>query len=467
MTEALEINGPVETRIGTLEIEAGYPSDASVEKIYDELDFQRACQAYVWAMPIVAMEALVRANKRDWGVDLNDVSIIDNYTTPAVKVLTGNNTTIYAGIFVDLGRDGPVVIESPEGAYGVIDDAWQRPVVEVGPFGPDKGRGGKFLLLPPGYHGEVPEAYFKAPSKTNLAMYVGRAFVKGEDIEAAVATLARLRAYPLSKVDDPPQTRILRAGTARMDSIAPRGFGYWELLHAAMQREAVEARDRFFHAMLKPIGIEKGKPFELDARQRKILTEAADVGFLMSQTLSIAPRMARASSYPSTHWEWVLNLNADQEAENYSELDERTDYTFEAFSVAEGMIKPIVGAGSQYMGVAKSSDSNWLDGGNAYRLHVPAGVPAKEFWAVTVYDNLTRSMIETDTMQAGISSKRSPVVNEDGSVDIYFGPAEPPGGGNWVKTLPRRGWFAYFRWYGPTDAFFDKSWKLPDIERVG
>ena len=145
-------------------------------------------------------------------------------------------------------------------------------------------------------------------------------------------------------------------------------------------------------------------------------------------------------------------------------IDERTDYTFEV-SRAEGMIKPLVGAGSQYMSTSK--DGRWLDGGNNYVLRVPANVPAKEFWSLIVYDNLTRSMIETDTMKAGVSSQRGVNANSDGSVDIHFGPEAPAdASANWVKTVPGRGWFPYFRWYGPTEAFFDKSWTLPDIEKV-
>ncbi|MBY3389186.1 DUF1254 domain-containing protein [Rhizobium laguerreae] len=458
------LNGPIDTRMGRIELQGGYPDAQSVGKIYDEIDFQRASQAYIWATPIVSMEALRLGNKRDWGVDYNDVGLVDGYTTPAVGALTGNNTTIYAGIFTDLGRDGPVVIDSPIGVYGVIDDFWQRPVVEVGPFGPDKGKGGKFLLLPPAYTGPVPAGYLPARSKTNQTFFIGRSFVKDGDIKTAVDTLARLKVYPLSKADNPPETRILKAGSKPMDSIPPSGFDYWKLLSGALDKEPVEERDRFFHAMLKPLGLEKGKPFAPDDRQRKLLADAAQVGFLMAQITSMAPRLANAPSYPGTHWEWVLTLKPDQEAAGYTELDERTDYTFEAITVADGMIKKIPGAGSQYMSAAKDKEGEWLEGGKAYTLHVPADVPAKEFWAVTVYDAMTRSMIKTDAMKAGVSSHDKLVPNPDGSIDVHFGPESPEKDTNWVKTLPGRGWFAYFRWYGPTEKFFDKSWSLPDIE---
>jgi hypothetical protein len=187
----------------------------------------------------------------------------------------------------------------------------------------------------------------------------------------------------------------------------------------------------------------------------------------MAQTLSMAPRLSNASSYPGTHWEWVLTLNPDQETDNYSQLDERTDYTFEAITVAAGMIKPIVGAGSQYMGAAKDKSGAWLDGGRSYRLRIPPNVPVKEFWSVTVYDNMSRSMIQTDTNTAGVDSNKELHTNADGSVDVYFGPTAPDGSeSNWIKTLPGNGWFVYFRWYGPTQAFFDKTWTLSDIEVV-
>ena len=457
------LSGLIDTRIGRLELDNGYPTAASVQKVYDEIDFQRASQAYVWATPAVALESLRLANKRDWGVDINQVGLVTGYTTPVVKALTGNDTTIYAAIFVDLDRDGPVVIDSPTGVYGVIDDAWQRPILEVGPFGPDKGKGGKFLLLPQGHAGSVPDGYLAARSKTNRAMFIGRAFVKNGDVQSAVNTLAGLKVYPLSSAAMPPPTRVVHVGDTPMNSIAPTGFEYWQILAGIIDKETVEDRDRFFYAMLKPLGIEKGKLFQPDARQRKILSDAAQVGFLMAQTLSMAPRLANASSYPGTHWEWVLTLNPNQEASTYSQLDERTDYTFEAITVAEGMVKPIVGAGSQYMSVAKDKEGAWLEGGKNYTLHVPPNVPAKEFWAVTVYDVLTRSMIDTDTKKAGVSSHDTLKANADGSVDVHFGPQPPADGGNWIKTIPGRGWFAYFRWYGPTEEFFDKSWKLPDV----
>jgi hypothetical protein len=210
----------VDTKIGRIDLQNGYPTDQSVTRLYDELDFQRAVQAYIWAMPTVAIDALRIANVRDWGVDYNGVGIVDKFTTPAVLALTGNSTTIYAAAFADLGRDGPVVIDSPPGAYGVIDDYWQRPIVEVGPFGPDKGKGGKFLLVPPGYRGDLPKEYLIARSLTNRVMYLARGFVRDGNVKSAVDTLAKISIYPLSQAGNPPKTQIFMAGDKGMDSIA-------------------------------------------------------------------------------------------------------------------------------------------------------------------------------------------------------------------------------------------------------
>ena len=209
----------------------------------------------------------------------------------------------------------------------------------MGPFGPDKGMGGKFLLLPPEFQGDAPEGYFASRSKTNKVVYLGRAFVKEGNIAAAVDTLKKIRVYPLSQKNNPPEAKIGLSNGRPLNSIAPRGFEYWERVVSLVNSEPIEERDRFFHAFLKPLGIEKGKPFQPDARQKKILTDAAEIGFLMAQTFSMEPRFDGVTAYPGTHWEYVVTLNPSQEAETYSQLDERTDYTFEAITMAEGMIR--------------------------------------------------------------------------------------------------------------------------------
>jgi hypothetical protein len=452
--------------LSVLEFKNDYPTNETVDKLYDAIDFQRACQAYIWAVPTVSLNEMYVANKKTLNSDFNDMVVITSYANPDNVALTGNNNTIYGLAFIDLSKAGPVVIESPAGGYGVIDDYWQRPVTEIGPLGPDKGKGGKYLLLPPGYKEKPPAGYFTVSSTTNKVMYLVRGFVKDNDIQPAVKTLQQAKIYPLAQAGNPPATKIVN-GSQPVNTIAPRGYEYWQRLAEIIHTEPVQERDRFFLAMLKPLGIEKGKPFNPDERQKRILTQAADFGFRMAQTISMAPRTDSVIAYPGTHWEYVLPLNPNQETTNYSQLDERTDYTFEAITVAAGMILKIPGVGSQYLSAAKDKDGDWLDGGKDYQLHVAANVPAKEFWSLIVYDNGTRSMIQSGDPKISISSQDQHKQNSDGSIDIYFGPKAPAGKeNNWVKTISGKGWFAYFRWYSPTEAFFDKSWKLPDIEKA-
>ncbi len=220
-------------------------------------------------------------------------------------------------------------------------------------------------------------------------------------------------------------------------------------------------------AMLVPLGIEKGEPFNPDARQRKLLTEAATVGNLMAKSLSYASRNPDSIYYPGKHWRLNFEINPEMENKYSTQLDERTTYTYAAIFVAKGMILKSPGTGSQYLSAFQDNDGNWLDGGKSYRLRVPAKVPVKLFWSVTVYDSESRSMVQTDTNIAALSSYDKLKTNEDGSVDLYFGPSAPKGyETNWVKTPEGKGFFAMFRWYGPLDPFFDKSWSLPDVELV-
>ncbi|MBX3417232.1 MAG: DUF1254 domain-containing protein [Pirellulaceae bacterium] len=245
------------------------------------------------------------------------------------------------------------------------------------------------------------------------------------------------------------------------------GMEYWSLLAKMLNEEPVHERDRMMVAMLKPLGIEKGKKFEPDARQRKILEQGAVVGEAMSRAQSYAKRQKEARIWPDRQWKEAVLLEASQETEHHTALDERTGWFYEAVTLTEGMTKPRVGVGQTYWGVQKDKDGQWLQGGNNYTLRVPANAPAKQFWAMTLYDVETRSFIETKQDIAGLDSRKDLVKNEDGSVDLYFGPEAPKGKEkNWIPTVPGRGWFAYFRLYAPTEAYFDRSWQLPDVVRM-
>ena len=247
----------------------------------------------------------------------------------------------------------------------------------------------------------------------------------------------------------------------------PRGLAYWERLADILNREPVDDRDLMMTAMLRPLGIVKGKKFDPDDRQKRILKEAALVGEVMARTNGYAKRLEGAKVWSDRRWEMSLLLKeTNQDTETHTQLDERASWFYEAVGVSEGMMCRTVNAGQCYLESQKDSKGKWLDGSNTYKLTVPSGAPVKQFWSFSVYDVETRSLNDTGK-RPDVSSRMDLKKNPDGSVDLYFGPKAPKGmEKNWVKTIPGRGWFTYFRLYGPTQEFFDRDWKLNDIEQV-
>jgi hypothetical protein len=457
-----------DTRFGKLEFQNGYPTEATTKRLFDEMDFQRAVQAYLWAVPAVSFESFRQGLKRDLGVDYNDIAIWDNFADPKGLLYTANSTTIYAVSNVDLGRDGPIVIEIPPGpTAGMIDDFWQRSATDVGNAGPDKGQGGKFLLLPPDYKGDIPaQGYHVVRATMSNNNFLIRGLIVNNDVKGAVDRVRQLRLYPWSERNSPKSNKFVSASGKVVDTLFPGDFAYWERLHSFINNNPVHERDRFFMAMLKPLGIEKGKPFNPDARQRAILSEAAKVGYAMGKAMLYEGdrRFDSVNMWKGTHWAWAVILEPTQEVENYSQLDERLHWFYGATYMTPAMALKKAGPGSQYIQTFKDKDGAWLDGANSYRLRVPVNAPAQDFWSLTVYDNETRSMLQNPKNDVTISSYDDLKKNADGSIDIVFAPNAPAGmEKNWIQTVPGKGFFVWFRAYHPTEPFFDKSWQLPDI----
>ena len=331
--------------------------------------------------------------------------------------------------------------------------------------GPDRGAGGKYLLLGPGQEVDDASGYIVVQAPMNNIMQGIRVLLPAP--EEAKRLREAYQAYPYSKREDPPRTRIVTPGGKDWQGWQPGGLEYWKLVSKMLNEEPVHERDRMIVAMLKPLGIEKGKPFQPDARQKKILEEAAVIGEAMAKSLSYAKRQEEALMYPGRQWKNAILLEADQETENYTALDERTAWFYEAVTLSAGMTTKTPGQGQVYLGVQKDKDGDWLQGGNIYTLRIPPNPPVEQFWAMTLYDTETRCFIENKHEIAGLDSRMDLVKNADGSVDLYFGPKPPEGHEkNWIPTVPGRGWFAYFRLYAPTEAYFDHSWGLPDLVRV-
>jgi len=464
--QTLPTTGAIASRIGSLEFEGGYPTSESIVKLYDELDFQRAVQTYLWAIPLVSFAAWQEAYETVFGMQDGDLVLTANFQDK-LGLLTANDTTPYLIGFLNLQRTGPLVVDYPEGktAGGTLD-FWQRPITDMGLTGPDQGAGGKYLLIGPGQ--EVPldvESYRIVQSPTNNILHGFRVLTTAP--QEAEALTASYQVYAFAQRENPRKTQIIPA-TGKPWSGWPDGsMNYWRLLAKMLNEEPVHDRDRMMVAMVKPLGIEKGKPFQPDARQQQILEQAAIAGESMARCLSYAKRQPEAHIYPGTQWKNAVLLEANQETEHHTALDERTAWFYEAVTLTAGMTTKTPGQGQQYLGIQKDKEGNWLQGGNSYTLHVPPDVPVKQFWSITLYDPETRCFIDNPHDIAGVDSRMDLITNADGSVDLYFGPIAPTGKGkNWVPTIAGRGWFAYFRFYAPTEPYFNRTWSLPDIEKV-
>lgn len=461
----------IETPLGRIGLENGYPAQESVPMLFDALDFQRATQAYLWSVPAVSFVSLRKGWERDFGVYYNNFVIADNFVDTKGLYYTANTTTIYAVTMIDLGRDGAVVVEIPAGAtLGIIDDFWQRAVTDVGLAGPDRGQGGKYLLLPPGYDGEAPsEGYHIVHTTMNDHNFIIRGLVQNGDVADAADTIRKTRVYPYSQRRNPPAISFKSGSGKVVDTLMPSDMRYWEYLSEFINNNPVEERDRFFLAMLNPLGIEKGMPFQPNDRQKEILLQGLQTGEAMARAMLFKghQRFETARKWEGTNWNWAVILEPDQETEHYSQIDERLHWFFGATYMTPAMTVKKAGPGSQYIQTFKDAKDNWLDGSNTYRLRIPANPPAKAFWSVTVYNPVTRSMLQNPANDAALSSYDELRTNEDGSVDVYFGPEAPEGyASNWVQTVPDKGFFVWFRVYGPTEPFFDNSWSLKDIEKL-
>jgi hypothetical protein len=466
LAQQLPTTGTIDSRLGKLELNNGFPTEATVKKLYDDIDFQRASQAYLWGLPLIAMVQWQGEQRDKFGA--GNLDYVDYLTfKDKLGLLTANATTPYVMAFPSMKDTGPLVVEVPAGAMaGGIVDFWQRPLTDTGQTGPDKGAGGKYLVLGPDDPDMKPEGYYVVRSPTVNIWSGHRAL--DPDPAKAKAAIAGLRIYPYSQRDNPPPTRHVSPDGRKWSGEQPRGLAYWEALARVIDEEPVLERDRIMLGMLQPLGIEKGKPFRPSERQKQILIEASQVGELMARTISLEKRFEGARVWPGKQWEFSLFLQeTSQEAPHHTQFDERTSWFYEAVGVSVGMIGRTVGFGQVYLEASKDAAGHWLEGGRTYRLRVPPNAPVAQFWSFTVYDNETRCFVDTG-VQPDRSSRDDIVKNADGSVDLFFGPQAPVGkpATNWIKTTPGRGWFTYFRLYGPTQPFFDRSWVLPDIELV-
>jgi hypothetical protein len=454
----------IRTRIGELafthDFANGYPTDETVKMLFDEIDFQRACQAYIWAIPIVAFAQWQYAHEETFGAKSGEIVYYPDYVSK-LGLLTANATTPYALSFIRLEDTGPIVVEIPEAEVrGAMHSMWQ---IAIAPM----TEPGKYAFHAPGTEApKVPSDYRVYKASTNSIFFGIRLMSTDEKVRREA--LSQIKIYPLSQSKNPPKTTVMEVGDKKWEGWQPRGIEYFIRLADILGREPVDERDRFFHAMLKPLGIEKGKPFKPNERQKKILIEAALVGEAMAKANDFFnPRLEASHYHEGSMWEIATVSPPDQRWENYDALDGRAAWFYEAVTNDPAMQSKTPGKDQIYLAAYKDSDGEWLDGAKKYKLHVLPDAPAAAFWSTTVYDVSTRCLIDNKQRIADRSSRMDLLQSDDGSVDIYFGPTPPIGKKqNWIPTVPGRAWFTYFRFYSPTQAYFDRTWVLPDIEKA-
>ena len=462
--ESIQTPDSVDTRLGTLEFFDGLPNAESIEKVRDNLIFQRGVRAFLDTLHIASLHAM-REGLREMGIENGTVGIFENLMDSKTLFLTPNTETVYEVTWLDL-KNGPIVVESPPNTLGFVDDFFFNYVTDLGVVGPDGGEGGKYLFLPPGYDGEVPDGYFTYESKTYGNWVIWRGFLEDGDPQPAVANMkANTRIYPLADRDDPPETQFVNLSGKFFNTVHSNDFSFFEEVNTVIQEEPVDSVDPEVLGLLAAIGIEKGESFDPDERTKALLIDSAAVGNATARAIVFRTRDPEARIFENSAWKTGFIGGSHEFLRNGARmLDARSLFFYYATGITPAMSAKMVGRGSQYAGTMLDSEGRHFDGSRTYRLQMPPNVPAKDFWSLVLYDNQTRSLLQTDQQFPSLNSQRGVQQNEDGSTDIYFGPAAPEGKeSNWIQTVPGKGWSVILRLYGPLEPWFDKTWQPDEV----
>ena len=468
--DSISTPNEVQTSIGTLKFLDGAPSAETTEKVYDYLDTARATETFLNGMPGASLKALIDGHHSLGAVEAHEVVIFDKLMDAQSLYLTANSSTVYGFPDLDLKRDGPTVVEVPDGLLGAANDAWFR-------FINNLPTGGKYLYLPPGYDGPVPDGYAVYRPKT-YRIWIFLRSSTGDGVEKAASLITdNVRVYPLSQAENPPQMKFISASGTAFNTIHPNNIEFYHHLDEVIQYEPLEMLDPVTRGLFASIGIQKGEKFNPDERMKKILADGVAIGNAAARSIVWYPRydmnLKGVRVYPDTNSSWMMgypgrNVFFNGEDGQTMNTDARVSFHYPYTGVTPAMAAPRLGKGSDYAIAYVDSEKRVLDGSKTYKLHIPANPPAKNFWALTVYDPQTRSMLQSNQKYPTVGSLTEGVrKNDDGSYTIYFGPRAPKGyENNRIETVPGKGWFVILRMYAPLRPWIDQTWRPGEIELV-
>ena len=510
LDKSISTDAVIKSKIGKLEFPLGYPTEETAQLLEDEMLYIHAVNAYTNTVQGASLWAL-RKGFAEIGVKDGEFIVSPEMVDGKALMLTANMDTYYFWGNLDLSN-GPLVVETPPNVLGIFDDFWFNWISDYGLAGPDKGQGGKFLVVPEGYKGELPEGgFYIVYSKTTLVTMLGRMFLVDNSTETSVKVVRdNMKIYPYVEGGDGTSVASYLNGEAKLartgkhlsprlvdvsgkdfNTLPPANYTHFEYINELIQSQPAGAAGAEITGQLAAIGIVKGKAFNPDEKTKAILDKAVKVANAYSRTAAMGALPHNKFRYyeeESSWWNPLFDggylfmtpppeIGADgsiipYENDGARKLTARTSFFYLATGITPAMCMRLTGIGSQYIVGTIDSEGNALDGAKNYKLNLPKGIPQERFWSTTVYDNQTRSFIQTDQRypRAGSQSYPSPAAeaNSDGSITLYYGPQKPAGvpDGNYVKTVPGRGWFQIIRCYSPTKGFFDKSWRPGEVELV-
>src|SRR5262245_42997335 len=446
------------------------------EALRDELYYQRAIHAYITMLPALNVIGMRDGSEAAFGKGYNVLPIWKDRMDSRTWVPTPNADVIYSMSYLDLKETGPLVVAAPRDVIGMFTDFFQRTITDVGTIGPDRARGGLYLLLPPDYDGEIPQGYFAFKSKTyNVFLFFRTVMAKGEngpDPKPAVALAEQTRIYPLWTTEKSVKPMQFPNGSGkRINMMYPIDNTFWTKLKAFVDYEPVSAIDPELRGELASIGIIKGQPFNPTAKQQALLKKAVETAPKMILALRQLGRPdGRNLYYTDRQYENVwAGATADWFQDSYLDVNQRATYFQVAYSSAPAMVMRTLGAGSKYPVALRDVNGEFLNGSNTYKLHLPPNPPAALFWAATAYNITDGTMVEAPQLMPSINGFNKVATISDGSTDLWFGPSKPDGipDSNFIQTVNGRNFLVALRLYGTGVEFFDQTWKPDDVVKMG